>query len=122
MSEQKKRRFTRTQLGAIVATVAVSLSVIAFLGWSITCPCDLTPGGLLFGDQADEEITDWSFANDVSLWMPRLLYVSFLGRANLGRPSEPPNVHTNAHTLFSAGFSGSGKSAYLRDGSSTEGP
>ena len=67
MSEQGKKRFTRTQLGAIVATVAVSLSVIAFLGWSITCPCERTPGGLLFGDQADEEITDWSFANDVSL-------------------------------------------------------
>ncbi len=67
MSEEGKKRFTRTQLGAIVATVAVSLSVIAFLGWSITCPCDFTPGGLLLGDQADEEITDWSFANDVPL-------------------------------------------------------
>ncbi len=67
MSEQEKKRFTGTQLGAIVATVVISLSVVGFLGWSITCPCDFTPGGLLFGDQADEQITDWSFANDVSL-------------------------------------------------------
>ena len=26
--------------------------------------------------------------------MPRLLYVSLLGLANLGRPNEPANVHT----------------------------
>ena len=67
MTRHLEPRFTGTQLGAIVATVAVSLLVIAGLGWSMTCPCDFTPGGLLFGDRADEQITDWSFANDVSL-------------------------------------------------------
>jgi hypothetical protein len=67
MSELKKRSLTRGQLGAIVGAVAASLLVTAFLGWSITCPCDFTPGGLLFGDRAGEEIADWSFANDVSL-------------------------------------------------------
>ena len=67
MSELKKRSLTRGQLGAIVGAVAASLLVTAFLGWAITCPCDFTPGGLLFGDRAGEEIADWSFANDVSL-------------------------------------------------------
>ena len=67
MSEHEKKSLTRTQLGAIVAAAAASLLVTAFLGWSITCPCERTPGGLLFGDQADEEISDWSFANDLSL-------------------------------------------------------
>ena len=67
MNEQGKKRFTGTQLGAMVAAAVVSLAVIAGLGWSMTCPCDFTPGGLLFGDQAGEEVTDWSFANDVSL-------------------------------------------------------
>ena len=67
MSEQEKKRFTGTQLGTIVAAAVISLSVIGLLGWSITCPCDFTPGVLLFGDQADEQITDWSFANDVPL-------------------------------------------------------
>jgi len=67
MSEQEKKRFTGTQLGAIVAAVVISLSVIGLLGWSITCPCDFTPGGLLFGDQVDEEVADWSFANAVPL-------------------------------------------------------
>ena len=67
MSEPKKRSVARGQLGAIVGAVAASLLVTAFLGWSITCPCDFTPGGLLFGDRAGEEIADWSFANDVSL-------------------------------------------------------
>ena len=52
---------------AVNVHARVGLSVIVFLGWSITCPCDFTPGGLLFGEQADEEITDWSFANDVPL-------------------------------------------------------
>ena len=67
MSEPKKKSLTRGQLSAIVGAVAASLLVTAFLGWSITCPCDFTPGGLLFGDRAGEEVADWSFANDVSL-------------------------------------------------------
>ena len=67
MTEQEKTPLTKTQLGAIVAAVAASLLVTAFLGWSVTCPCDRSPGGLLFGDRADGEISDWSFANDVPL-------------------------------------------------------
>ena len=67
MTEREKKSLTRTKLGVIIATVAASLLVTAFLGWSITCPCERSPGGLLFGDQADEEIADWSFANDVPL-------------------------------------------------------
>ena len=45
-----------------------------------------------------------------------------LGAGELWEASEPPNVHTNVHTLFSAGVGGNGESVYLRDGSSTEGP
>ncbi len=67
MSEQEKKSLTRTQLGAIAAAGVATLLVAAFVGWSMTCPCDFTPGGLLFGDRADEEISDWSFANDVTL-------------------------------------------------------
>ena len=67
MNEPEKKSLTRIQLGAIVAGVTASLLVVGFLGWSITCPCERTPGGLLFGDQIDDEISDWSFANDVSL-------------------------------------------------------
>ena len=67
MSELRKKSLPSGQLGAIVGAVAASLLVTACLGGSITCPCDFTPGGLLFGDRAGEEIADWSFANDVSL-------------------------------------------------------
>ncbi len=67
MSEQEKKSLTKIQLGAIVGAVVASLLVTAGLGWSVTCPCDFTPGGLLFGDRAGEEVVDWSFANDVSL-------------------------------------------------------
>ena len=39
----------------------------AFLYWFFTCPCDRTPGGYLLGAEAEIAVTDWSFANDVTL-------------------------------------------------------
>ncbi len=41
--------------------------VVAFLGWSATCPCDRTPGAYLFGTSADGPVSDWGFANSVTL-------------------------------------------------------
>ena len=45
----------------------VAVLVAAFLGWSSTCPCDRTPGAILFGAAADGPVTDWAFANQVTL-------------------------------------------------------
>ena len=50
----------------IPAGLAVVL-VVAFLGWSATCPCDRAPGAYLFGASADDPVSDWGFANDVVL-------------------------------------------------------
>ena len=39
---------------------ALVLSFVAFMVFSRVCPCAVTPGGLLFGELADEPISDWN--------------------------------------------------------------
>lgn len=53
----------------ITLTLGVGLvaAIAGFLYWSVNCPCERTPGGYLWGDVSEEEITDWSFVNEVSL-------------------------------------------------------
>ena len=51
---------------SIPAALVVVL-VIGFYGWSATCPCDRTPGAILFGDEHEEPVDDWTFANQVTL-------------------------------------------------------
>ena len=51
----------------IAAAVVVVGAVGAFLVWFLTCPCDRMPGGYLMGEQSDQPVADWSFANDVTL-------------------------------------------------------
>ena len=35
--------------------------------WAVACPCETTPGFELLGDSHEDPVTDWSFANQVSL-------------------------------------------------------
>lgn len=51
--------------GSLAALLAAA--IIGFLIYSSTCPCERTPGGFLFGDRADEPVTDWSFVNQIPL-------------------------------------------------------
>ncbi len=51
---------------SVPAALAVVLAV-GFLGWSATCPCNYTPGAYLFGDEQQEAVSDWTFANQVTL-------------------------------------------------------
>lgn len=53
-------------LGSLLGVV-VAGGVIGFIIYSSICPCERTPGGYLFGDSADQVVTDWSFANQVEL-------------------------------------------------------
>lgn len=57
---------SRTILIAASGTLLVAL-IAGFLIYSSICPCERTPGGLLFGDSAPEPVNDWSFANEVEL-------------------------------------------------------
>ncbi len=59
-------RKSRNVLIAAGGTLLVVI-VAGFLIYSSICPCERTPGGFLFGDQAGEPVSDWSFANDVPL-------------------------------------------------------
>lgn len=52
---------------ALIAGVLALVSSTAFVSWSLTCPCERSPGGYLFGDAPDRLVTDWSFANEVPL-------------------------------------------------------
>ena len=51
----------------IVPAGVLAVLLVAFLGWSSTCPCDRTPGAYLFGASADGPVSDWGFANRVTL-------------------------------------------------------
>ncbi len=63
MSERKPRRTVR----AVVLTALVVAPLGALLYWTVTCPCERTPGGYLMGAAAEAPVADWSFANDVTL-------------------------------------------------------
>jgi hypothetical protein len=63
MSEVQSRGAIR---GAALAAL-VAIPIAAFLYWFLTCPCDRMPGGYLLGAEAEEQVTDWSFANGVQL-------------------------------------------------------
>ena len=65
MSERRARIFFAGR--GTVLTVLVVVPLAAFLYWFFTCPCDRTPGGYLLGAENEEQVADWSFANDVTL-------------------------------------------------------
>ncbi|HSH75295.1 MAG TPA: hypothetical protein VLA09_06415 [Longimicrobiales bacterium] len=69
MDAQSGRRRSKTVTG-ILAGVAVAVGLAAVAGgtvWALTCPCEGTPGFVLRGDEHEEPVSDWSFANDVTL-------------------------------------------------------
>ena len=51
--------------------VGYSLALVLVVGlffagrWFFTCPCDTTPGAVLWGEVVEEPVSDWSFANEV---------------------------------------------------------
>jgi hypothetical protein len=60
-------RQSRGAIRGVVLTALVVAPVAAFLYWFLVCPCDRIPGGYLLGPEAEEQVMDWSFANDVEL-------------------------------------------------------
>ena len=64
----------RALLDKALARPAISVPValvvvlaIGFYAWSATCPCDRMPGAVLFGAEHEEPVSDWTFANQVTL-------------------------------------------------------
>lgn len=60
------RRALERPAVSVPAAVVVA-AVIGFYGWSATCPCNYTPGAILFGAEHEEPVSDWTFANRVTL-------------------------------------------------------
>jgi hypothetical protein len=57
----------RRSRGTAIATVIISalvLTLVAIAVWTVTCPCERTPGGYLLGDVVAAPVADWSFVND----------------------------------------------------------
>lgn len=63
---QHRRRLRRVIVGAVAAGL-LGVAGVAFAGWFFACPCGFTPGGYLLGDEVEEPVNNWSFANGVSL-------------------------------------------------------
>jgi hypothetical protein len=51
----------------LILAALVVIPVAAFGYWATACPCDQTPGLYLRGVPAGEQVTNWSFANQVPL-------------------------------------------------------
>lgn len=62
---RKNRTLTRMVFIALIALMVAA--ALAYYIYSLSCPCDRTPGGVLFGERINEQITDWSIVNDVEL-------------------------------------------------------
>ena len=52
-------------LGSAATVLVAALAGGAY--WTLTCPCEGTPGFVLLGDVQEEPVADWGFANDVQL-------------------------------------------------------
>lgn len=70
MNEPVSASKQSSPLGTVVKWAGAVLVLALLVGgsaWTVTCPCDGTPGAILFGDRNDEPVSDWRFANDVPL-------------------------------------------------------
>lgn len=50
---------------ALLGVAALALGSASI--WFFTCPCERTPGAYLSGEQIEEPVSDWTFANQVQL-------------------------------------------------------
>lgn len=63
-------RSQRFMLGGVVVLALGGIAVIAVAAlttWFFLCPCERTPGAYLHGEQVEEVVADWGFANSVPL-------------------------------------------------------
>ena len=63
-------RVQRYMLGGVLTLAAgglAALAVAAVATWFFLCPCERTPGAYLHGEEVEQPISDWGFANQVPL-------------------------------------------------------
>ena len=67
---QNLSRMQRGMLGGVLTLAAAglaALTVAAAASWFFLCPCERTPGAYLHGEEVEQPVNDWSFANQVPL-------------------------------------------------------
>jgi hypothetical protein len=62
-----RRRSINKKIVGLAAALVLALIVVGGIVWTTRCPCGAFPGLVLLGDVQDQPVTDWSFANDISL-------------------------------------------------------
>ena len=68
MTETPTTRTTTRSRKVPIGLTALIVVLVGGVGvWTFTCPCNQTPGFVLFGDVQTTPVTDWSFANDIPL-------------------------------------------------------
>ena len=62
---------TRTTIRSRTLLIGLTAAIVVLGGgvgvWTVTCPCNQTPGFILLGDVQKTPVTDWGFVNDIPL-------------------------------------------------------
>ncbi len=69
-TESRVPRGGSSMLKKILIGLGIALLAAVLVGggvWTLSCPCEGTPGFVLLGEVQEAPVTDWSFANDVAL-------------------------------------------------------
>ncbi|MDP6581807.1 MAG: hypothetical protein QF681_14220 [Vicinamibacterales bacterium] len=80
MSAEQGTAGRSSKVRKLLLGAAATLAFVVVAGgvaWTVTCPCETTPGFVLLGETHADPVTDWSFANDVSLCQ---IQIGILGR------------------------------------------
>ncbi|HEV3057758.1 MAG TPA: hypothetical protein VGY48_05895 [Vicinamibacterales bacterium] len=59
------RKRSRTKPFLLASSALALVAAVVMMIWTTRCPCETTPGFILFGDVQQAPVTDWTFANDV---------------------------------------------------------
>ena len=68
MTDTSTTRTTTRSTTLLIGLTAVIVVLVGGVGvWTVTCPCNQTPGFILLGDVQTAPVTDWGFVNDIPL-------------------------------------------------------
>jgi hypothetical protein len=90
MTETALTRRTAPKRKVLLGLAALIIVLVGGVGvWTMTCPCNRTPGFMLLGDLQTTPVTDWSFVNDIPLCQIQI-YAGFIPHAvNLNCMATP---------------------------------
>lgn len=51
----------------LAGALLIAVLALSYYVYSLTCPCEGIPGGILFGERVDTPVEDWSMVNEVEI-------------------------------------------------------